>query len=176
MRISTAGRYALRAMLDLALYGQAGPILRHEIAQRQDISGEYIAQLFRQLTRAGLAQSVMGPGGGYQLALPPEQISAGAILQAVEGPFAAVFCVLPHDPHALADSQPPCARVETCAAHVLWSRLTRVIADYLNSVSLRDLCDVAHQFELSPGACQEPISAFLQPFPAEAECPLEYVI
>ena len=169
MRVSTAGRYALRAMLDLALYGQDGPILRHEIADRQEISGEYIAQLFRQLTRAGLAHSVMGPGGGYQLALPADQISAGAILRAVEGPVAAVFCAL--------DEGAGCPRKDHCAANVLWSGLTRVIEQYLDSVTLQSLCDLSRQLEQHPqDACLDPISALFQPFSTTPFCPEEFTI
>jgi Rrf2 family protein len=138
MRISTAGRYGLRLMLDLGLYGQDQPVLRQEIADRQQISAEYIAQLTRNLVKQGLVDSSMGPGGGYRLGRPPSQISAGDIFRAVEGPVAAVSCVLE-------DSASACPRSRVCAAHVLWSRLSTTIETFLDSISLADLCAVSRQ-------------------------------
>ncbi len=83
MRLSTLGRYALRAMVDVALHGGEGPVQRREIAERQEISGHYLAQLLAKLRRAGLVQSMLGPGGGYVLARPASEISAGDVLRAV---------------------------------------------------------------------------------------------
>jgi Rrf2 family transcriptional regulator, iron-sulfur cluster assembly transcription factor len=176
MKVTTAGRYALRALLDLALYGQAGPVLRQEITSRSEISGEYIAQLFRPLARAGLVRSVMGPGGGYQLARPAAQITVLEILQAVEGPLAAVHCVLNEGSQDSQGSQ-PCPRVETCAAHVLWARLTAVITTYLDSVTLAEVCALARQLESQPGAgCQDGLSIWMQALPAGPACPPEFAI
>ena len=141
MRISTAGRYGLRLLLDIALQGQAQPVLRQGIAERQQISGEYIAQLARKLSKAGLVGSSMGPGGGYRLGRTAAQISAGDILRAVEGPLAAVSCVLD-------DEATPCPRASGCAARVLWSRLSNTIETFLDSISLDDLCTVARQLAL----------------------------
>lgn len=138
MRISTAGRYGLRLMLDLALYGQHQPQLRQEIADRQQISAEYIAQLTRHLVKHGLVDSSMGPGGGYRLGRPPDQISAGDIFRAVEGPVAAVSCVLE-------DPATACPRSGACAARVLWSRLSTTIETFLDSISLADLCAVSRE-------------------------------
>ena len=95
MRISTRGRYALRAMIDLALHTEAGPVLRQDISTRQEISADYVAQLFRQLCAAGLLEGVKGPGGGYRLAREVETIRAGDVVRAVEGPVALVHCTLP---------------------------------------------------------------------------------
>lgn len=176
MRISTAGRYALRALLDLALYGQDGPVLRQEITSRSEISGEYIAQLFRPLARAGLVRSVMGPGGGYQLARPAGEITVLEILEAVEGPLAAVHCVLKEDAQGSPGSL-PCPRLETCAAHVLWARLTRVITEYLDSVTLAEVCALARQLESQTGAgCEDALATWLQVLPAGPNCPPEYAI
>jgi Rrf2 family cysteine metabolism transcriptional repressor len=168
MRISTAGRYGLRVMLDLALHTDQGPALRHEIGRRQEISPEYIAQLFRRLARAGLAKSVMGPGGGYLLGRPPEQIRIGDILRAVEGPIAPVYCVLP-------EGHTACKRVSFCATHVLWVYFGRAIENFLDSMTLEDLCQVARQLdEWGEVNCQEAVESFLAPVarlsPAEEGC------
>ena len=85
MRISTRGRYALRAMVDLALHVDEGPVARCDIAKRQGISADYVAQLFRRLRAAGLVEGVRGPGGGYTLARDATTICAGDVVRAVEG-------------------------------------------------------------------------------------------
>lgn len=136
IRISTRGRYALRAMVDLAVHADEGPVLRRDIATRQEISADYAAQLFRQLRKAGLVEGVMGPGGGYRLADDPARISAGDVVQAVEGPMAVVDCILP-------DDEPSCHRIDRCVTHLLWRRLSKTMAEFLDSVSLQDLCDEA---------------------------------
>jgi Rrf2 family protein len=172
LRVTTAGRYALRAMLDLALNGQAGPVLRQEITTRQEISSEYIAQLFRPLVKAGLVRSVMGPGGGYQLTQPAQEIKVGDILRAVEGPFAAVACVVQDQSGAEG-----CPRVEGCAARVLWQRLTHVIEEYLDSVTLWDICELAGQLKEPPFAqCEDAVTMLVTPLPDLPACPGEYSI
>lgn len=143
MRISTRGRYALRAMIDLALHAEAGPVLRHEIAERQGISAEYVAQLFSLLQKAGFVRGVKGPGGGYVLARPPEAITALDIIQAVEGPVAVVHCVLPED-------EPACNRMDRCVAYLLWKRLSATIGEVLGTVTLSQLCDEARRLESPP--------------------------
>ena len=136
MRLSTKGRYALRAMLDLALHADEGPISREDIARRQEISAFYLAQLFNKLSKAGLALSVKGPGGGYVLARCPEEISVGDIIRAVEGPIALVHCVVPEDETA-------CPRAEGCVARLLWKRLSKEVAELMDSITLKDLCEQA---------------------------------
>jgi Rrf2 family protein len=153
-------------MLDLALNGQTAPVLRQEITARQEISGEYIAQLFRPLVKAGLARSVMGPGGGYQLARPAQEIKVGDILRAAEGPFAAVACVLQDHPGA-----ETCPRIEGCAARILWQRLTHVIEEYLDSVTLWDMCELANQFKEQPfPRCKDPVTMLVTPLPDLPTC------
>ena len=144
IRISTRGRYALRAMVDLAQHSDGGPVPRQEIAERQEISADYVAQLFRHLQAAGLVVGVKGPGGGYRLARDATMISAGDVVQAVEGRVAVVYCALP-----AADGEPACNRVDRCVTHLLWKRLSEEMADMLGSVTLRDLADQAQQ--LFPG-------------------------
>jgi Rrf2 family cysteine metabolism transcriptional repressor len=140
IRISTRGRYALRAMVELAQHGGSGPVLRQEIAQRQEISADYVAQLCRYLQSAGLVEGVKGPGGGYRLARAAAGITAGDIIRAVEGPIAAVECIL----YGL-DEELACHRADGCAAHLLWHRLTEAISGILDSVTLQDLADQAQQ-------------------------------
>ncbi len=138
IRISTRGRYALRAMVDLALHADGEPALRQEIAERQDISADYVAQLFRPLHKAGLVEGVKGPGGGYLLARDAADITAGDVVRAVEGPVAVVHC-------ALEDDDPACNRSDRCVTHLLWKRLSAVMTEFLDSVTLQDLRDEARQ-------------------------------
>ncbi len=140
MRISTRGRYALRAMVDVAQNSANGPVPRQGIAVRQEISADYVAQLFRQLQAAGLVEGVKGPGGGYRLTRDAAAITAGDIVQAVEGPIAVVECIL-YGP----DEELSCHRVDRCVAHLLWQRLTEAISGILDSVTLHDLADEAQQ-------------------------------
>lgn len=138
MQISTRGRYAVRIMLDLAIHSAKGTVGRQEIALRQEISSDYIAQLFLGLAKAGLVQGFKGPGGGYRLARPTDKVSVGDILRAVEGPIAAVYCV--DD-----EKQKTCRRVEHCTTRRLWVRLSKAIQDYLDGITLQELCDPSGQ-------------------------------
>lgn len=138
MRISTRGRYALRAMIDLAQHGDNGPVSRQDIAKRQEISADYLAQLFMPLQSAGLVEGVKGPGGGYRLLRDPSLICAGDVVRAVEGPVAVVDCTLP-----CPDEGPSCSRLDRCVAHLLWKRVSEAVTEVLNSVTLSDLADEA---------------------------------
>lgn len=142
IRVSTRGRYALRAMVDLALHADEGTVSRQDLAERQELSVDYVAQLFSQLGAAGLVEGVKGPGGGYRLARDAATISAGDTVRAVEGPVAVVHCVEPGD-------EPSCNRVDRCVAHLLWKRLSEAMTEFLDSVTLKDLCDGERY--LSPG-------------------------
>lgn len=133
MRLSTLGRYALRAMVDLALHQGQGPVLRKDIVARQEISSDYLAHLFGKLKHAGLIQSLMGPGGGYVLARSAAHISAGDVLRAVDEILEPVFCVD-------ADPKAACSRVDSCATHLLWAQLGRHVVELLDSVTLAELC------------------------------------
>ncbi len=144
MRMSTRGRYALRAMLDLALHDDEGPVLRHDIATRQEISADYVAQLFQHLCAVGLVKSIKGPGGGYQLAHDPSTIRVGDIVRAVEGPISPVECTTPSP-----GGQPSCRRAEGCTTRLLWARLGEVIAQFLDTITLKELCDQAQQINPS---------------------------
>lgn len=132
IRISTRGRYALRAMVDLARQGESGPVARQAIAERQDISADYVAQLFRELIEVGLVEGVRGPGGGYRLTRPAATITAREIVEAAEGPVAIVACVEPNE-------KPGCHRAKDCATRPLWKDLSEKMAEVLGSVTLEDL-------------------------------------
>lgn len=136
MRVSTKGRYALRAMIDLSLHADQGPVLRKDIAERQAISSHYVGQLFVTLRKAGLIKSVKGPGGGYVLAQDADKIRAGDIIRTVEGPIALVHCVGPK-------TEDVCHRMNGCATYPLWKRLSKTIEEVLDSVTLKDLRDQA---------------------------------
>ena len=149
MRLSTRGRYALRAMIDLALHADEEPVLRSDIAERQEVSAHYIEQLFLKLRRAGFIESVRGPGGGYILAQSADQIKVGDIIRTVEGPIALVHCVAPQE-------EDTCHRADSCVTHLLWRRLSSKVAEVLDSVTLEDLCNQAR--ELNRTLCMEEIS------------------
>jgi Rrf2 family protein len=140
MRISTRGRYALRAMVDLAQHGDRGPVSRQDIAERQEISADYLAQLFMPLQSAGLVEGVKGPGGGYRLTRDPSLIRPGDVVRAVEGPVAVVHCTLP-----CPAEDPACRRMDRCVTHGLWRQVSEAVTEVLDSVTLRDLADEAVQ-------------------------------
>lgn len=133
MRLSTRGRYATRAMYDLARHRQNGPVSLRTISASQEISEKYLEQLFLKLRRKGLIRSVRGPGGGYLLGKEARKITVGEILRAVEGPLMPVFCV----------DDPPnkrCKRAKDCLMRKFWEDLGRRILECLDSQTLEDLC------------------------------------
>jgi len=129
MRLTTKGRYAVTSILDLALHQDTGPIPLAGISARQDISLSYLEQLFAQLRRNGLVQSVRGPGGGYHLGKPPESISVAEVIEAVNETTDATRC------HGAGD----CQKGETCLTHHLWMDLSDQIRDFLGDITLADL-------------------------------------
>lgn len=132
IRVSTKGRYALRAMVDLATHGGNGPVARRDIAERQDISADYVAQLFRPLQEAGLVEGVKGPGGGYRLTRHPSEIRVRDVVEAVEGPVALAPCEEPEH-HGC------CPHADHCATQVLWKQLSATVRGMLDSYTLQDL-------------------------------------
>jgi Rrf2 family iron-sulfur cluster assembly transcriptional regulator len=132
-------------MVDVAQHTDGVPVPRQEIAERQNISPDYVAQLFRELAEAGLVEGVKGPGGGYLLARPAAAITAQHVVEAVEGPVALVHCVDP-------DEYPTCNRVDRCVTHLLWKRLSEAMTEILGSVTLEDLSREADQFSTEGGA------------------------
>jgi|SRR5690554_3805422 len=129
MKLTSKGRYAVTAMLDVALYGNQQPIPLSDIAERQNISLSYLEQLFSRLRRSKLVESVRGPGGGYKLTRPPANISIGEIIHAVNESVDATRC----------RGQSNCNGGERCLTHNLWSDLSDRISNFLNEISLHDL-------------------------------------
>ena len=133
MKISTRGRYALRVMADLARNQRGeGYMPLKEIAQRQNLTVMYLEQIIALLTREGFLLSVRGIGGGYRLARPPYAYSVGEILRAAEGSLAPVAC--------LVQDGPPCPRSAQCETLPVWQGLQKVIDDYLDGITLEQVC------------------------------------
>lgn len=129
MRLTTKGRYAVTAMLDLTMNADAGPISLADISRRQEISLSYLEQLFARLRRGGLVDSVRGPGGGYLLAMPAEAISVARVIDAVNESVDTTRC------GGLSD----CQQGDTCLTHHLWSELSEQIHGFLDGVTLGQL-------------------------------------
>jgi Rrf2 family transcriptional regulator, iron-sulfur cluster assembly transcription factor len=129
MKLTTKGRFAVTAMLDLALRHQQGPVTLAGIGARQSISLSYLEQLFGKLRRHALVASVRGPGGGYCLARPAEHVSVADIILAVDEPLDATNC----------GGMENCKEDERCMTHNLWTTLNDKLHAYLNSVTLQDL-------------------------------------
>jgi Rrf2 family iron-sulfur cluster assembly transcriptional regulator len=133
VKLSTKGRYAVMAMVDLAQYGTGGPITLADIAERQEISLSYLEQLFAKLRRNGLVRSVRGPGGGYLLAFPTDEIRISDIIHAVDEPIRTTRCA--------PESSVGCTTKRSrCLTHDLWSELGHQIHLFLTSVTLDDVC------------------------------------
>ncbi len=141
MKLSTKGRYAVMAMVDLALAPPDQPVSLSEISGRQGISLSYLEQLFAKLRRNKLVTSVRGPGGGYCLALPAEDLRVAEIIMAVDEPLKLTGCK-DGAGHGCT------SRTGRCLTHDLWDELGRRIYLYLNSISL---ADVAHNRITSVG-------------------------
>ena len=135
MRLTTKGRFAVTAMLDLALNENAKPVTLAGISERQAISLSYLEQLFSRLRRQGLVTSVRGPGGGYRLAKPHADISVSHIIAAVDELIDATQCGGKED----------CHDAGRCMTHDLWASLNDKILDYLSGVTLAELVNNQRQ-------------------------------
>ena len=131
MRLTTKGRFAVTAMVDLAMHHGSGPVTLAEISGRQKISLSYLEQLFGKLRRHRLVESVRGPGGGYNLARDMAKVSVADIILAVDEPIDATQC----------GGKENCHDDQKCLTHDLWAALNDRIFSYLESVSLRHLVD-----------------------------------
>tara|TARA_R110000787_G_scaffold33504_1_gene87787 strand:- start:1013 stop:1492 length:480 start_codon:yes stop_codon:yes gene_type:complete len=131
MRLTTKGRYAVTAMLDLALHGGDGPVSLAEISSRQDISLSYLEQLFARLRRRQLVSSVRGPGGGYRLGRSHDAIFVAQIIDAVDEAVDATGC----------GGKADCQQGEVCLTHHLWQDLSDQIHGFLSQISLATLVE-----------------------------------
>lgn len=136
MRLTTKGRFAVTAMIDLAMRQHSGPVTLAAISRRQNISLSYLEQLFGKLRRHELVDSVRGPGGGYSLARLARNVTVADIIFAVDEPLDATNCGGKRDCTSGRDGKPG-----KCMTHELWTTLNRKMVDYLDSVSLQDLVD-----------------------------------
>ena len=135
MRLTTKGRFAVTAMIDLGMREHAGPVTLAGISERQRISLSYLEQLFGRLRRRNLVDSVRGPGGGYRLGREAGQISVAEIIEAVDEPIDATQC----------GGKRNCHDDQACMTHDLWMSLNAHIHDYLASVSLASLVSAQRQ-------------------------------
>jgi Rrf2 family iron-sulfur cluster assembly transcriptional regulator len=127
MRLSTKGRYAVTAMMDLAIHAPDGPVALADISHCQGISLSYLEQLFSRLRRENLVRGVRGPGGGYQLAKPASEITVAEIIAAVDEKV-----------DATCGGEVDCGEDSACLTHDLWCGLSRRIYEFLDSISLED--------------------------------------
>jgi Rrf2 family iron-sulfur cluster assembly transcriptional regulator len=140
MRLTTKGRFAVTAMIDLALRQDKGPVTLSAISQRQEISLSYLEQLFGKLRRHEIVESVRGPGGGYTLARKSDDITVADIIIAVDEPLDATQCGGKENCHS-SDRE----HGSRCMTHDLWATLNAKMVEYLDSVSLMDLVDQQKQ-------------------------------
>ena len=139
MKLSTRGRYGLRALIDLASHEDEGAVSTQSIAQRQNISESYLEQLIRMLKKGGLVLSVRGAGGGYRLAKRASEISVGDILRCLEGSLDAVECP------AIEGSD--CDSANACVSKFVWKRINDAIAQAVDSVWLSELVEESHKLQ-----------------------------
>ena len=140
MKLTSKGRYAVTAMLDVSLHSKPGPVSLADISERQEISLSYLEQLFSLLRREKLVDSVRGPGGGYRLGREPSEISIGAVIRAVNESVDATKC----------KGQGGCQGGERCLTHNLWEDLSNRISVFLDGITLGELMqqhDVKHVAE-----------------------------
>ena len=129
MRLTSKGRYAVTAMLDVALHSHNGPVSLADISERQGISLSYLEQLFSRLRKNNLVASVRGPGGGYLLAKEAAKIVVGAVITAVDESVDATRC----------QGREACQNGDRCLTHTLWRDLSERITHFLNSITLAEL-------------------------------------
>lgn len=133
MKVSTKGRYALRLMIDIAMNASGEPVRIKDVSRRQEVSEKYLEQIISILNKAGYVKSIRGPKGGYTLARPAKDYTAGMILRLTEGSMAPVSC--------LEFEVNDCPRQEQCATLELWKRLDEAIKSVVDSVTLEDLVE-----------------------------------
>ena len=131
MKISTKGRYALRLMLDLAIYNTGEPISLKDVARRQQISEKYLEQIISMLNKAGFVRSVRGAQGGYMLKKAPAEYTVGMILRLTEGDLAPVSCV--------GEDSIECGRRDECVTVRIWQQLNSAINGVVDGITLEDM-------------------------------------
>jgi Rrf2 family cysteine metabolism transcriptional repressor len=138
MKISTKGQYGLEALVDLAFHASDGPQSIKDISERCGFSEAYILQIFIALKKARIVKSIRGAQGGYMLAANPSEITAGAVLEALEGPLAPVACII-------RDRKKSCRRFEKCVTRVLWQKMMDRLISIASSVTVADLVEAVRR-------------------------------
>ena len=139
MKLSTKGRYGLRALIDLAQYGEQEGVSIQSISARQQISDSYLEQQVRKLKKAGLVTSVRGAQGGYRLARPAEEISVGDVLRALEGSIEAVSCQ--------EGENPSCVGKDLCVARYVWQKVNKSIQETVDSIMISQLVEESRRIQ-----------------------------
>ncbi len=134
MKISTKGDYATRALQDLAMHYDKGPVPIEVIARRQALPGRYLEQLLLALKRAGFLASKRGVNGGYYLAKPPREITLGQVIRAVDGPIAPIFCVTDAP-------REQCSQETICALRDVWADVRDAVSAIVDHTTLADICE-----------------------------------
>ncbi|MCK3655732.1 transcriptional regulator [Pasteurellaceae bacterium Macca] len=145
MKLTSRGRYAVTAMLDIALHGKSLPVSLADISERQAISLSYLEQLFAQLRREGIVHSVRGPGGGYQLGQSPEKINVGMIIAAVNESVDVSKC----------KGNGNCSNNSRCLTHSLWERLEAQIEQFLHTITLAELAEEHKDHDCEKSHCHD---------------------
>ncbi|WDC83761.1 Rrf2 family transcriptional regulator [Caloramator sp. mosi_1] len=130
MKLSTRGRYGVKAMFELALNYGSEPLSIKTISEKQNISEYYLEQLFGSLRKAGLVKSIRGAQGGYVLSRPPSEITVGDVLDVLEGPIEISECI---------EDEDNCSRVEYCATRLLWIKIRDSVNQVTHSITLEDM-------------------------------------
>lgn len=144
MKLSTKGRYGLRAVLDIAVHSDEEAVALSQIAERQGISMNYLEQLIAKLKKAGIVNGIRGAQGGYLLAVPAEEISVGAILRALEGDLNPVDCSEVNKGEGI------CSNSDSCVTKYVWKRISDSINDAVDGIKLSEL--VAESKKVQTGA------------------------
>lgn len=142
MKLSTKGRYGLRALVDLARYSEEEPVSISSISARQDISERYLEQLMALLKRAGIVKSIRGASGGYVLALPSDQISVGDVLRALEGKLEPAECAAFHPDEG-------CQASDSCVTKFVWKKINDSINQTVDSIKLDELVKESRELDAS---------------------------
>jgi Rrf2 family iron-sulfur cluster assembly transcriptional regulator len=139
MRLSTKSRYGIRALFDIAYHSEGLPTQIKEISSREGITPRYLEQIFQKLKKAGIVKSIRGPKGGYYLSRKPEEIMVREVILAVDETIEPIFCA--RSPKG----RKKCLRETQCVAQVIWKEAGQRLSDYLNSVSLAQMCKLAQE-------------------------------
>jgi len=142
MRLSTQSRYGVRAIFDIAYHSEGLETQVKDISRRQGISPRYLEQIFQKLKKAGIVGSKRGPTGGYFLSRKAEEITVGEIVRVTEGGINPVLCQNPED------SSQPCDRMGECVTRMIWNEAGKRLSDYFDSVTVKDLCNMAQKMGL----------------------------